>query len=344
MPTVSVTRFRARSLWVLMPFSFASNRVVAQVKRAEGFLSGALLPEEGLAFWTMTCWKDPSSMQAFATSGAHRQVMPMMATWACEAGSVTWQQQSDALPDWSEAFRRMRSEGHPIDIPHPGPGHLSLAFSAPSPANAVPLRAISGDGPEGTGARWYLVACLSGFVGLVSLRYLVTLSLAPPNVSGNPYFSPWIVVHAAGAATALMVGPFQFLSGLRSRKPRLHRLMGRIYVVGCLSGGGSGLVLGLAATSGPIAQWGFGALGTFWIASTALGWRFAVKRRIDEHRRWMLRSFALTFGAVMLRIYLPLSQALHMDFLVAYRIISWLAWAPNALLMEIWIRGGRRHD
>jgi cyanate permease len=66
-----------------------------------------------------------------------------------------------------------------------------------------------------------------------------------------------------------------------------------------------------------------------------------VAGRSVEHRRWMIRSYALTFGAVTLRLYLAVAIATQMDFAVAYRAISFLAWVPNLALVEWWLRRGR---
>ena len=38
-----------------------------------------------------------------------------------------------------------------------------------------------------------------------------------PEILANLFARPWLAVHAAGAATALLVGPFQFLPALRRR-------------------------------------------------------------------------------------------------------------------------------
>jgi hypothetical protein len=71
---------------------------------------------------------------------------------------------------------------------------------------------------------------------------------------------------------------------------------------------------------------------------TSQGWLTARARRFDEHRRWMIRSFALTFAAVTLRIYMPLSGLMHLDMDQAYRAIAWLAWVPNLILAELYLR------
>ena len=83
---------------------------------------------------------------------------------------------------------------------------------------------------------------------------------------------------------------------------------------------------------------GFGTLAVLWIVTTSLAWRRAVHGRFVEHRAWMIRSFALTFAAVTLRLYLPLTFVFHLRFDDAYRAISFLCWVPNLLLAELYLR------
>ncbi len=151
---------------------------------------------------------------------------------------------------------------------------------------------------------WVAGAVLSAGVALVSYRYVAGVGPVPPNVAQNRYLDPWIVVHAGAAATALLGGPSQFAPVVRRRWPRLHRWAGRAYVVGCMVGGASALVLAAGVSSGPVAGAGFAALGLQWMYATGQGWATARARRYADHRRWMIRSFALTFAAVTLRLYL----------------------------------------
>ena len=145
----------------------------------------------------------------------------------------------------------------------------------------------------------------------------------------------------AGAAAALVLGALQFLPGLRRGFGPPHRWTGQVYVAGCLVGGAAGLILAPGSHAGPIASAGFGGLAVIWIATTLLGWRAAVRGRLSEHRRWMIRSWALTLAAVTLRIYLPLVMVLDLPFLPWYRAISFLAWVPNLVAAELWLRRTR---
>jgi uncharacterized membrane protein len=181
-------------------------------------------------------------------------------------------------------------------------------------------------------------ALLAVCVGLLSYRYIVKAGPVPANVLANRFFDHWIVVHAGAASTALILGALQLSSVVRRRWPGLHRASGRLYVAGCIAGGASALVLSAGVSTGPVAASGFGALGTLWLYATMQGLRTARARDFSRHRAWMIRSYALTFAAVTLRIYLPVSQVIGIDFAFAYRCIAWLAWVPNMVIAEVYVR------
>ena len=186
---------------------------------------------------------------------------------------------------------------------------------------------------------WWVGAVTSVIIALISYRYLVPSIPEPTSVTGNLMARPWLYVHAGLAATALLTGPWQFLPRLRARAPLVHRWLGRIYIFCCTVGGTGGLLLASGTTAGPIARAGFGLLAVVWLVVNLQGLRLAMTGRYAQHRRWMIRSFALTFGAVLLRVYLPISQIMGFEFMTAYRAISWLAWVPNLVVAELYLRG-----
>jgi uncharacterized membrane protein len=187
-----------------------------------------------------------------------------------------------------------------------------------------------------SGVWLWIVAALAVGVALASYRYLLPgMPGAAPNVGGNS-FAPTgaLVAHAGIGATALILGAIQFFPATRLRWPKWHRRAGTIYVVCCLIGGSAGLLLAFGTTAGPIATAGFGLLAVFWLACTANAWRLARARDFARHQRWMTRSYALTFGAVTLRIYLAIFGIAGVDFMTGYRISAWLAWVPNLIFVE----------
>ncbi|MEZ5660921.1 MAG: DUF2306 domain-containing protein [Burkholderiaceae bacterium] len=201
---------------------------------------------------------------------------------------------------------------------------------------------LAGGRETGRGSRRWLItkAVSSVLVALVSYRFLF-LGLAPAfqeltaQISAAPLA---FLIHVAASPIALAVGAIQFFPAMRARRPALHRWLGRVYGLAILAGGLAGLVMAPTSVGGPVAGWGFGLLAVIWVAVTAQAVRLAMAGRFAEHRRWMIRSYALTFAAVTLRLYLPLFFANGYDYAQASVWLAWLAWIPNLLAVEWWLR------
>lgn len=136
----------------------------------------------------------------------------------------------------------------------------------------------------------------------------------------------------------MLAGPLQLLPAFRERHWTFHRRMGWIYCGAVLLGGVMALRLAVHAQTGRVASTGFFLLGLAWLASTALALNFILRGNLARHRRWMIRSYALTAAAITLRIYLPLSMVLHLDYSIAYPAIAWLCWVPNLVFSELYLR------
>ena len=144
--------------------------------------------------------------------------------------------------------------------------------------------------------------------------------------------------HFGGCALALAIGGFQLHPGLRKRFTSVHRWMGRLYVIGVLVGGCGGLYMAWFANGGFTGKLGFALLAIAWLGTTACGYACIRSGKTNAHRRWMIRSFALTFAAVTLRLYIPASQMAGIPFDAAYPVIAWLCWVPNLVVAELFAR------
>jgi uncharacterized membrane protein len=167
-----------------------------------------------------------------------------------------------------------------------------------------------------------------------------------------PIHRPFLVVHAAAGGLALLLGPFQFFGSIRRRNPRIHRLIGRVYLLGgVLPGSLAGIVVAVLTTAGPIALVTFAFLDVFWFWTALRAYRAVRARDFAAHERWMLRNMAATFGAVMLRVYLGLFIAVQLPFLDsvyggdfeplfdnAYVSAIVSSVALNLLFMELYLR------
>ncbi|NNE55875.1 MAG: DUF2306 domain-containing protein [Flavobacteriales bacterium] len=155
----------------------------------------------------------------------------------------------------------------------------------------------------------------------------------------SPVWKLALYGHILIGSIALMIGWLQFSTRLRLKHVKLHRGLGKTYIMAVLFSGISALYLSFFATGGWIASLGFGSLAVFWVYSTINALLSIRKGRLECHRNWMFRSYALTFAAVTLRIWLPLlTGAFSMEFVQAYVIIAWLCWVPNWIFAEIYIR------
>ena len=186
------------------------------------------------------------------------------------------------------------------------------------------------------------MALLAAFVALYSLRFLGVFVGAWPSIGDDirGVVEQWPVralAHMLVAPVALFVGPFQFMSKLRAKHPRLHRWSGRVYVVACLIAGVAGFATALHASGGPVAGFGFGLLAVLWVGVTSGAWWAAVQRRFALHRLLMRFSYAMTFGAVTLRLQIPLGFALGYESYAAMSIwLAYTAWIPNVIAVALY--------
>lgn len=162
-----------------------------------------------------------------------------------------------------------------------------------------------------------------------------------------------LAAHVFTALVALVLGPLQFVPGLRART-RLHRALGRTYL---LAG-----VLPAAATAIPVAVWsgnpltqvGLITAAVLWLVTGGLAYRAARRRDFRAHRAWMMRNYALTFLAVTSRILVPVLLLVQLPFggadagAIGERaramipVGQTLGWIVNLIVVEILLRRARR--
>jgi len=156
-------------------------------------------------------------------------------------------------------------------------------------------------------------------------------------------YLPAYYSHVLIGGLILVIGFFQLLPmSLKFRQ--LHRMLGAGYVFGILFfSAPGGLVMAFFIDRGPLTLLSFVAQCTLWFWCTAMAYRAVRNKNIAEHQAWMWRSYALTFAAVTLRLYIfMVSSSFDLSQPSAYALLAWLSWVPNLLLVEIWIRRFRR--
>ena len=176
-------------------------------------------------------------------------------------------------------------------------------------------------------------------IGLYPLMYLLvneTYGIQNSKTAvllSDTFWNIGFYTHILLGGLALFIGWIQFNKKLRRKRPQFHRRIGMIYVVAVLMSATAGIYIGFFATGGPVAKIGFITLGVFWLYTTSTAFTAIKMGNIAQHQKFMIYSYAACFGAVTLRIWLPILIILHEGkFIPAYRIVAWLAWVPNIIV------------
>lgn len=145
-----------------------------------------------------------------------------------------------------------------------------------------------------------------------------------------------LLAHVLGAYPTLLLGPFLMWPRFRARYLRAHRWMGKVYVFGVLGSAVIGFALATANDHGIWAKLGFGTLACVWFTTTFLAWRKIMNHDEVGHRRWMLRSYAISLAVVTVRfITLPPAGLTKDEW---YPIMTWACWVPNLIMAELYVR------
>jgi uncharacterized membrane protein len=193
---------------------------------------------------------------------------------------------------------------------------------------------------------YWIIAIFSISIGLYPLIYLITdmnqqglLSSKSEVIATNVVWRIAFFTHIYFGGISLLVGWSQFSKRIRDQQLKLHRFLGKTYVIAVLCSSITGFYVALFANGGMVSQLGFSFLAIGWFYTTLNAYTSIKKKNIIAHRKWMIRSYAFTLAAVTLRLWLPtLPSILDIPFSEAYIIISWLCWVPNIIVAEIYIR------
>jgi len=148
-------------------------------------------------------------------------------------------------------------------------------------------------------------------------------------------------IHVFSSPIIILTGLFQFSQQLLNKRPKIHQILGKIYVVTVLFvSGPSAFIMSLYANGGRITQTSFVILSILWILFTFLAYQKIKNKEITSHTKWMIRSYALTLSAVSLRFYAYLLDVFNIDMLPAdaYLMLAYTSWISNLIIAEFYIR------
>jgi hypothetical protein len=150
----------------------------------------------------------------------------------------------------------------------------------------------------------------------------------------------WLFAHILIGTVTLLLGPVQLWLGMNRRTGNLHRGLGITYIVGVVSGAVTAFYLASHTDFGWVFGLGMASMATVWVLTTAFATIAILRRRVEQHREWIIRSYVVTFGFVTFRV---LEWALEVGgagtILERMTAASWLAWIAPLIITESILQG-----
>ena len=156
-----------------------------------------------------------------------------------------------------------------------------------------------------------------------------------------------IGLHFAAGGIILILGSIQLIDAIRNRYPSFHRWVGRVYILASVFAGLGGLsfILIKGTIGGTVMDLGFGLYGLLMLVCATETFRHARARRIELHRAWALRLYALAIASWLYRMdygfWILLTDGWgHQDHFSGPfdQVMAFFFYLPNLLVAEIFIQ------
>jgi uncharacterized membrane protein len=148
---------------------------------------------------------------------------------------------------------------------------------------------------------WFLIVTLSAYFFLDNvIAYFFGYR---SELFGETFFHNqfWVVLHMSGGTLILLLGPVQFWNWFRNKFLSVHRMLGKIYLLGAGLAGLSALRISLISACLPCRVSLF-LLAVFMIVSSGLAWITIKQHNVKAHRQFMVRSYVCALAFVTVRI------------------------------------------
>src|SRR6267378_5294735 len=152
------------------------------------------------------------------------------------------------------------------------------------------------------------------------------------------------LTHILPAMLFMVLGPLQFVRGLRSKYPQVHRWCGRIFLGTSGVVGVTGLTLAFGKTIGGVDEKAAVILfGSFFLIALAKALWHALRREFAQHREWMIRGYAIGLAVATIR---PIMGTFFAAALMSghtpepkefFGTAFWIGFTLQMMVAEIWI-------
>jgi uncharacterized membrane protein len=145
------------------------------------------------------------------------------------------------------------------------------------------------------------VPSIGGIFRLLELGLGISLEFLPKNPRVQSFSAP-VEFHLLSSIPYCIIGAFQFLPSIRRKHLKWHQLAGKFIIFAGLVSALSGLWMTHyysfpESLQGELLYFVRLFVGVSMIGSILLGLSFALKKKISQHKAWMVRAYALGQGA-----------------------------------------------
>ena len=163
--------------------------------------------------------------------------------------------------------------------------------------------------------------------------------LLTPEALGKYFKLKWVLIaHITSGGGALVLGFIQFWPKLRNFSWKLHRIIGFLYLLAILLSSSCAVIL--AFTTAYEVNWAYAfslqVWVSVWISATAIAYYAIIKRNVNLHREWMVRSYIVTLAFIIsgLAIKIPYVQNLG-SFADISPSLFWMGWSVPLYVYQI---------
>ena len=153
----------------------------------------------------------------------------------------------------------------------------------------------------------------------------------------------WYLAHMSIAAPILVIAPLQFIASIRRARPAVHRWLGRAFLTASIIAGLLAMWLG-ATIQYEGSRIPLALFGMVWIGFSVAAWICARQLDFANHRRFVIRSFAIGLAFIWVRLLGAFERQLFpfissepvrdatqefLSFVIPLLIVeTWLSWWP----------------
>jgi uncharacterized membrane protein len=181
-------------------------------------------------------------------------------------------------------------------------------------------------------------------LGLISTSSNLSGSAAPD--AAFTRYAPLTMTHIYAGLLYLVLGPFQFITTLRARRPKLHRRMGYVVLTSGLVTGVTALgMTTLMAIGGATERAATTLFGLLFLVALARAFACIRRRQVASHREWMIRAFSLGLAVATVRpivgAFFATQRFTGLTPPEFFGIAFWLGFTMHLIAAEAWINHTR---